>query len=37
MELTELPNIGPVLAENLRRVGITAAEELRSFFDRAKS
>ena len=37
MELTELPNIGPVLAENLRRVGITSAEELRSFFDRAKS
>ena len=30
MELTDLPNIGPVLAENLRRVGITSAEELRS-------
>lgn len=30
MELKELPNIGPVLADNLRRVGITSAEELRS-------
>ena len=30
MELTHLPNIGPVLAENLRRVGITSAEDLRS-------
>ena len=30
MELTELPNIGPVLAENLRRVEITTLEELRS-------
>lgn len=30
MELTELPNIGPVLAENLCRVDITSAEELRS-------
>lgn len=30
MELTELPNIGPVLADNLRRIGITTAEELRS-------
>ena len=30
MELTELPNIGPVLAGNLRRIGITTAEELRS-------
>ena len=29
MELTELPNIGPVLAENLHRVGITTAEEFR--------
>ena len=28
MELTELPNIGPVLAENLRRVGISSAEDL---------
>ena len=33
MELTDLPNIGPVLAENLRRVGITSSEELRSFFN----
>ena len=30
MELTELPNIGPVLAENLRRVDINSAEELRA-------
>ena len=30
MELTELPNIGPVLADNLRRIGITTAEELHS-------
>ena len=30
MELTDLPNIGTVLAENLRRVGITSAEELRA-------
>jgi len=29
MELMDLPNIGPVLAENLRRVDITSAEELR--------
>ena len=28
MELMDLPNIGPVLAENLRRVDITSAEEL---------
>lgn len=30
MELMDLPNIGPVLAENLRRVDITSAEELRA-------
>ena len=30
MELTDLPNIGPVLADNLRRVGITSAEDLRA-------
>lgn len=30
MELTELPNIGPVLADNLRRVGVSSAEALRS-------
>lgn len=30
MELTGLPNIGTVLAENLRRVGIISAEELRA-------
>ncbi|MCI8689627.1 MAG: competence protein TfoX [Oscillibacter sp.] len=30
MQLTELPNIGPVLAENLRRVGLTSAEEFRA-------
>ena len=30
MELTGLPNIGTVLAENVRWVGITSAEELRA-------
>ena len=30
MELTDLPNIGPVLADNLRRVEITTPEELHS-------
>ena len=30
MELTELPNIGPVLTENLRRVGVASAEDLRT-------
>ena len=30
MELTDLPNIGPVLADNLRRVDITTAEDLRA-------
>ena len=30
MELTDLPNIGPVLAENLRRVGVASAEDLRT-------
>lgn len=30
MELTELPNIGPVLADNLRLVGVSSAEALRS-------
>ncbi len=30
MELTDLPNIGPVLAGNLRAVGIKTAEELQS-------
>ena len=30
MELMDLPNIGPVLTENLRRVDITSAEELRA-------
>ncbi|MPN00260.1 hypothetical protein SDC9_147454 [bioreactor metagenome] len=28
MKLTELPNIGPVLAENLKKVGIETPEEL---------
>lgn len=27
MDLTELPNIGPVLAKNLAAVGLTTAEE----------
>ena len=30
MELTDLPNIGPVLAEDLRRVGVASAEDLRT-------
>ena len=30
MELTDLPNIGPVLAENLRWVGVASAEDLRT-------
>lgn len=29
MELTDLPNIGPKLAENLRRVGVDSPERLR--------
>ena len=29
MELTELPNIGPVLAGNLRAVGVDTPEKLR--------
>lgn len=29
MELTDLPNIGPKLADNLRRVGIDTPERLR--------
>ncbi len=29
MELTELPNIGPVLAENLAKIGVKTPEELR--------
>lgn len=30
MDLQELPNIGPKLADNLRRVGLQDAEALRS-------
>lgn len=30
MELADLPNIGPVLADNLRRIGVTSAEKLRA-------
>ena len=29
MELTDLPNIGPVLAKNLQAIGIVSAEDLR--------
>ena len=29
MELTDLPNIGPKLADNLRRTGVSSAEQLR--------
>ena len=27
-KLTDLPNIGPKLAENLRRIGVTSGEQL---------
>ncbi len=30
MQLADLPNIGPVLAENLRRAGIKTPEEFRT-------
>lgn len=30
MTLTDLPNIGPKLAENLRRVGLATPEEFRA-------
>ena len=30
MELTALPNIGPVLADHLRKIGIETAEALRT-------
>lgn len=29
MDLTELPNVGPVLAENLQRIGVETPEALR--------
>ncbi len=29
MELTDLPNIGPVLASNLEKIGVNAPEALR--------
>lgn len=29
MELTDLPNIGPVLAENLKKIGVETPEGLR--------
>ena len=29
MELTDLPNIGPVLAESLRQIGLETPEALR--------
>ena len=29
MELTDLPNIGPVLAANLRKIGVETPEALR--------
>lgn len=29
-KLTDLPNIGPKLAENLNRIGVTTPEELRA-------
>lgn len=29
MELTDLPNIGPKLADNLRRIGVGSAEQFR--------
>lgn len=30
MTLTDLPNVGPKLAENLRRVGVETAEDFRA-------
>ena len=30
MELTDLPNIGPVLADNLRKIGVDMPEALRA-------
>lgn len=30
MELTDLPNIGPVLKENLNKIGVKTPEELRA-------
>lgn len=30
MTLTEMPNVGPKLAENLRRVGLETAEDFRT-------
>lgn len=30
MELTKLPNVGPVLAEQLRKVGLETPEALRA-------
>ena len=29
MELTDLPNIGPVLAGNLKKIGVDTPEQLR--------
>ncbi len=29
MELTDLPNVGPVLADNLRKIGVETPEALR--------
>ena len=29
-KLTDLPNIGPKLAENLKKIGVTTPEELRA-------
>lgn len=29
MELTDLPNVGPVLAENLKKIGVETPEALR--------
>ncbi len=29
MKLTDLPNIGPVLADNLRKIGVETSEALR--------
>lgn len=33
-ELTSLPNVGPVLAENLRRIGVETPESLRALGSR---
>ena len=35
MELTDLPNIGPVLAGNLKKIGVDTPEQLRELLSRS--